>query len=134
MRRIQSNEEGGYYGEDQAVFDLAQAYQRGAVLSFHFYESLLGYEKVGINIEEFFDHMLATANFEQEARRSQQFESVVKRISDLRRNTSAREGGENPDGAPPSMDAVTRQVVISNDLIRQRRFGEARPVLEDILA
>jgi tetratricopeptide (TPR) repeat protein len=29
---------------------------------------------------------------------------------------------------------VTRQVVISNDLIRQRRFGEARPVLEEILA
>ena len=134
MRRIQSIEENGSYGEDQATFDLAQAYQRGAVLAFHFYESLLGYEKVGINIEEFFDHMLATANFEQEARRQQQFESVVKRVSDLRRTASARESGGNPDGAAGSMDALTRQVVISNDLIRQRRFGEARPVLEEILA
>jgi hypothetical protein len=134
MRRIQSNDVGGSYGDDQATFDLAQAYQRGAVLSFHFYESLLGYEKVGINIEEFFDRMLATANFEQEARRPQQFESVVKRVSDLRRIAAARESSGNPDGTAGSADAVTRKVIASDDLIRQRRFGDARPVLDQILA
>jgi len=41
LRRINAISTRGTYSEDDAVFDLAQAYLRGAVLSFHFYESLM---------------------------------------------------------------------------------------------
>ncbi|HKP84537.1 MAG TPA: hypothetical protein VJZ26_00490, partial [Blastocatellia bacterium] len=48
LRRIQAQPRSGSYGEDDAVYDLAQAYLRGAVLSFHFYDALKGFEQVGI--------------------------------------------------------------------------------------
>ena len=67
LRRIKAIATRGAYSEDDAVFDLAQAYLRGAVLSFHFYESLVGLEKVGIGMEDFFDHMVGNTKFEREA-------------------------------------------------------------------
>ncbi|HET8676619.1 MAG TPA: hypothetical protein VFO63_12565, partial [Blastocatellia bacterium] len=85
MRRIQAAETGGTYTEDDAIYDLAQNYLRGAVLAFHFYESLKGFEQVGINIEDFFDQMVATTKFEREAKRAGEFEPVVARVSAARK-------------------------------------------------
>ena len=127
MRRIQAAETGGVYTEDDAVYDLAQSYLRGAVLVFHFYESLKGFEQVGINIEDFFDQMLATTKFDREAKRAGEFEPVVARVSAARKAGSAKSGGEAEPATPVS------KVMLSDDLIRQRRYGEARPLLEEII-
>jgi tetratricopeptide (TPR) repeat protein len=127
MRRIQGMENGPAYGEDDAVFDLAQAYLRGAVLSFHFYDSLIGLEKVGISIEDFIDQMVATTKFDREVERPKEFEPVVTRVSAARRAT--------PVAPPPSPEEVLAiKIITSNELIAQRRFAEARRALEDALA
>ena len=73
--------------DDEATFELAQAYLRGAVLAFHFYEQLKGLEQVGIGIEDFYNQMLATFNGEREAKRAAEFEPVVARVSAKRRKT-----------------------------------------------
>ena len=127
MRRIQAAETGGTYTEDDAVYDLAQNYLRGAVLAFHFYESLKGFEQVGINIEDFYDQMLATTKFEREARRAGEFEPVVARVS------AARKAGGSKPGAEAEPSTAVSKVVLSDDLIRQRRYDEARPLLEEII-
>jgi tetratricopeptide (TPR) repeat protein len=132
MKRIDAAEGGAGYSEDDAVFDLAQSYLRGAALAFHFYEALTGLEKVGINIEDFFDQMVETTKFEREAERPKQFEAVVARVSAARRAAaskahSAREATETA-GNP-----IAKKIILSDDLIRQRRYGEARPILEEIL-
>jgi tetratricopeptide (TPR) repeat protein len=128
MRRIQSAASGSAYSEDDAVYDLAQDYLRGAVLAFHFYESLKGFEQVGINIEDFFDQMVATTKFDREAARAKEFEPVVARVSAAR-----KAGGANPTREAETNPALSK-ILLSDDLIRQRRFNEARPILEEMFA
>jgi tetratricopeptide (TPR) repeat protein len=133
MRRIQARTKTGSYSEDDAVYDLAQAYLRGAVLSFHFYDALKGFEQVGIGLEAFFDQMVATTKFEREAARAREFEPVVARVAEARRSKTTRpsEGGAEPAEA---YGPIPRKILLSDDLIRQRRFSDARPILESILA
>ncbi len=129
MRRLQTREGRGGYSEDDAVYDLAQAYQRGAVLSFHFYQSLIGLEKVGIGIEEFFDEMLATTKFDREALRAKEFEPTVARVMEARKTRTSNEA----EIAHALASTIAGKLVISDDLIRQRNFEEARNVLQEIL-
>ena len=134
LRRIYSIASKGTYSEDSAVFDLAQAYLRGAVLSFHFYESLNGFEKVGIGIEDFFDHMVANAKFDREAARAKEFESVVARVSASRTKSSRPNSDSEGAAAEAVIGAMGAKVLKSDDLIRQKKFGEARAILDDVLA
>jgi tetratricopeptide (TPR) repeat protein len=123
LKRIQAMEGSGTYSEDDATGDLAKAYLRGAVLCFHFYQSLIGFEKVGISIDDFFDQMLATTKFDREANRAKEFEPII-----------ARKSSAAKSAADTSLDPITKMILASDDLIRQRRFAEARPVLEQVLA
>ncbi|HEX8088656.1 MAG TPA: hypothetical protein VF762_07370 [Blastocatellia bacterium] len=133
MRRIQAQGRAGGYDEDDAVYDLAQAYLRGAVLSFHFYDALKGFEQVGIGLEAFFDQMVATAKFDREATRAREFEPVVARVSETRRAKSPRPS-EGEARTMEAVGAISNKVLLSDDLIRKRRYDEARPILESILA
>jgi tetratricopeptide (TPR) repeat protein len=115
------------------VFDLAQAYLRGAVLSFHFYESLIGLEKVGIGMEDFFDHMVANARFEREAGRAREFEPVVARVSARRSKSSRTNSGEGA-AAEAVIGPMAARILRSDDLIREKRFAEARSLLDEVVA
>jgi hypothetical protein len=128
MRRLQALAAGGSYSEDDAGFDLVQAYTRGAVLIFHFYNSLVGYEKVGISIEDAYDQMVATIKFDREGGRAKEFEPVVARVS------AARRSGSSKTEAGPAAATIASKILTSDDLIRQRRFSEARGILDEILA
>jgi tetratricopeptide (TPR) repeat protein len=133
MRRIQRQSRSGSYAEDDAVYDLAQAYLRGAVLSFHFYDALKGFEQVGIGLEAFFDQMVATAKFDREAARAREFEPVVARVSEARRAKSPRPTELEAEAVEP-VGGISKKILLSDDLIRERRYDEARPMLESILA
>jgi tetratricopeptide (TPR) repeat protein len=133
LRRINAIATRGTYSEDDAVFDLAQAYLRGAVLSFHFYESLIGLEKVGIGMEDFFDHMVANAKFEREAGRAKEFEPVVARVSARRSKSSRTNSGEGA-AAEAVIGPMAARILRSDDLIREKRFAEARSLLDEVLA
>jgi tetratricopeptide (TPR) repeat protein len=129
IRRIQPNSS---YTEDDAVFDLSQAYLKGAVLAFHFYEMLAGAEQVGISIEDTFDHMLSTARFDREATRPKDFEQTVARVSALRKARANKTSNE-PYSTSAGSGAFAERVVKSDDLIREKRYVEARAILEKVL-
>ena len=133
MRRIHAIAARGNYTEDDAMFDLAQAYLRGAVLSFHFYQSLAGLEQVGISIEDFFDQMVATASFEREAARPKEFDSLITRVSATRSKLSKSVNGEEA-AAEAMMGAMAAKILTSDDLIRKKRFAEARSILDQVLS
>jgi len=133
LRRLRAVATRGVYSEDEATYDLAQAYLRGAVLSFHFYESLMALEKVGIGIEDFFDQMVSTAKFEREAARSAEFEPVVARVS-ASRLKGPRNTGNEEAAAEAVIGAMASKILRSDDLIREKRLSEARSLLEDVLA
>jgi len=131
LRRLQAMSGGAAYGEDDATFDLAQGYLRGAVLSFHFYEALKGLEAVGISIEDFFEQMVATAKWEREATRAREFEPVVARVSAARRAKAAKPNDASATDA--AFGPVTKRILQSDDLIRQRKYAEAKGILESVL-
>jgi tetratricopeptide (TPR) repeat protein len=133
LRRIHSIATRGNYTEDEAMFDLAQAYLRGAVLSFHFYQSLAGLEQVGINIEDFFDRMIANTNFEREAARPKEFDALITRVSATRSKSSKTVDGEE-EAAEAMMGAMAAKILTSDDLIRKKRFAEARSILDAVLS
>jgi hypothetical protein len=131
LRRLQSIERSGNYSEDEARYDLAQAYLRGAVLTFHFYESLKGLENVGIGIEDFYDRMLETINFEKEEKRAAEFEPIVARVSVARKK--AGEATTKAGSGDVYTGTLTKKILDSDDLIRQKRFADARSLLEEVL-
>ncbi len=133
LRRIEAIATRGAYSEDEAVFDLAQAYLRGAVLSFHFYDSLSGLEKVGIGMEDFFEHMVGNVKFDREAGRTAEFEAVVARVSARHSNPSRTSSGEGA-AAEAAMGAMAARILQSDDLIRGKRFKEAGSILDEVLA
>ncbi len=133
MRRILASENKASYTEEDAVFDLAQAYLRGAALVFHFYESLQGLEQVGINIEDFFDEMMKGIKFDREATRPRDFEPVVARVTASRAAAGPKSSSNATSAAEPGASTVAAKILLSDDLIRNRRFEEARPVLEEVL-
>lgn len=133
LRRIQAIATRANYGEDDAQFDLAQAYLRGAVLSFHFYDSLIGLEKVGIGMEDFFDQMVATTKFDREAARKREIDPLVARVS-ARRFKAGPNAGSEAASAKAVIGAMAAKILASDDLIREKRFAEARSILDEILA
>lgn len=133
MRRLASIATRGSYTEDDAQYDVAQAYLNGAVLSFHFYEALMGLEKVGISLEDFFDEMVATSDFDREGKRSKDFESLVARVSASRAKPSKNLSAET--AAPAATGAgASQMLLLADELIRQRRYVEARSKLTEVLA
>jgi tetratricopeptide (TPR) repeat protein len=132
MRVIEAKQTRSNYNEEDAVFDLAQAYLRGAVLVFHFYEALQGLEKVGISIEDFYDQMLATTKFDREAMRAKEFEPIVAKVS-ARRASTAKSESREATAAAAMANTIAGKILLSDDLIRQRRFGDAQSILSEIL-
>jgi tetratricopeptide (TPR) repeat protein len=133
LRRIQAIATRGSYSEEDAQFDLAQAYLKGAVLSFHFYDSLAGLEKVGISMEDFFDQMVATTKFDREAARGKEFEPMIARVS-ARRAKSSKNVNSETSSAEAVIGAMASKILMTDDLIRQKRFADARSILDEVLA
>ena len=128
MRRMRSIATRGSYSEDDALYDVAQAYLGGAVLSFHFYNTLSGLEKVGISFEDVFDEMVATTNFEREAGRAKEFEPLVARVTASRAKPAKTASRDDV-----AMGSLASKLLASDDLIRQKKFTEARVILSDVL-
>ena len=133
LRRLRAIAARGGYSDDDAMYDLAQAYLRGAVLSFHFYESLMGLEQVGIGIEDFFDQMVATAKFDRESARPKEFESLITRVG-ASRSKNPKSTGTEGAAAEAVIGAMASKLLKSDDLIREKRFSEARSLLDEVLA
>lgn len=133
FKMMQSARTGVPYTQDDAVFDLARAYQGGSVLAFHFFDALAGYEKVGIGIEDFVEQMLATTDWDKEAARPQEFGPIVARVREARAKapTATEEAAARPiEGLSPEL---TSKIVLSDELIRDKKYDQAQPVLEEVL-
>jgi tetratricopeptide (TPR) repeat protein len=81
-------------------------------------------------MEDFFEQMLATVKWDREATRAKDFEAVVARVAEKRARAPRPAEAERVEPATP----LAKKILASDDLIRERRFGEARPMLEEVLA
>ncbi|HJQ32111.1 MAG TPA: hypothetical protein VJ866_08030 [Pyrinomonadaceae bacterium] len=114
--------------DDAAVAQLAEAYERGAVLAFHFADQLRGVEGAGFDISNFIPDMIAAFNLERELKRPAEYAAAVARDRDARRRAMEARAKEAATPAPEA-DARRAALVKSlndvNDLLRVRNYEEA---------
>ncbi|MBX7223401.1 MAG: hypothetical protein K1Y36_26040 [Blastocatellia bacterium] len=110
--------------QEDALFDVGTAYDRGAVLAYHFFEQLDILEKVGIDISEQFPKMLDSIDFTHEKKRAE--ETVA-----LRERVKKRRAEAPPVTAPDT--SIRARLAQADTLLGSRRFNEAKPLLEGIL-
>jgi hypothetical protein len=113
--------------DDSAVAQLAEAYERGAVLSFHFAEQLRGVEGAGFDIANFVPDMIAAFNLERELKRPAEYAATVTRARASRRR-AAEERAKETTPAPEADErraALIKNLNDVNDLLRVRNYEEA---------
>jgi hypothetical protein len=113
--------------QDSTTAQLAEAYERGAVLSFHFADQLRGIEGAGFDVANYMPDMVAAFTVERELKRPAEFAAVVARVRESRRRTleaSAKETAEAPP-ADERRAALLKSLGDVNDLLRLRNYDEA---------
>jgi len=111
---------------DSATAQLADAYERGAVLSFYFAEQLASLEGSGFDIANFITPMVADFKVERETTRPAEFAAAVERVREARRR-AATERANATESAPADEARATllKSLADVDDLLRVRNYTEA---------
>jgi hypothetical protein len=111
---------------DSATAQLAEAYERGAVLSFYFAEQLASLEGSGFDISNFISPMVADFKTDREMSRPAEFAPAVERAREARRRASA-ERAATAEAAPAddTRTALMKSLADVDDLLRVRNYSEA---------
>jgi hypothetical protein len=114
--------------EDEALYELSQAYERGAVLVFNFYDKMKAYEAVGVNLRDYYGDLLQNIDFEKEATRLDEY---AQRFARLRQ---ARLEATIAPAPPPTISNADEKLVArlneADQMIRARKYADAKAVLE----
>ncbi|HEV2859488.1 MAG TPA: hypothetical protein VGX48_00620 [Pyrinomonadaceae bacterium] len=112
--------------KDSTVAQLAEAYERGAVLSFYFAEQLRGIEGSGFDISNFIQPMMADLKVERELARPGEYAPVVARVAEARRR-AADESARQPAAGPRDerQAALVKSLGDVEDLLRVKNYEEA---------
>jgi len=118
------------YEEADALYDLSLAYERGAVLVFHFYDQMKAYESAGVNLKDYYGAMLRQIDFEREAGRLEEYAQRLARYKQARLELAA---------APPPAatisnadDQVVARILEADRLITERKYADARAILAGV--
>lgn len=111
--------------DDSATAQLADAYERGAVLSFYFAEQLKGLEGSGFDVANFISPMVADFKLERETNRPAEFAAAVERAREARRRASAERAAEATPPTDEARAALIKSLADVDDLLRVRNYAEA---------
>ena len=123
---------------DATVADLAEAYERGAVLAFYFAEQLKGLEESGFDITNFLADMITSFDVAKESRRPTEYAAARTRaLAYAAARRAAAPLADNPGELSPEEArrlALFRQLDEINDLLRARNYAEAETRARALLA
>ena len=113
--------------EDSATAQLADAYERGAVLSFYFAEQLKGLEGSGFDVGNFVSPMVADFKPDREMTRPAEYASAVARVREARARAAAERASAAVEAGPadPARAALAKGLADVNELLRVRNYEEA---------
>ncbi len=124
---------------DEAIAQLADAYERGAVLAFYFTEQLRGTETSGFDITSSFADMIASVDPARELRRMA--ENAEARARGLASQKARREavkaaragsgGVEDDDNSPQAV--LLNKLIEVDGLLRLRNYADAEARLKALL-
>lgn len=109
--------------EEDALYEVHQARERGAALAVHFYEQLAVLDQTGLDILEWLPKMVESISETREGKRGAEFAELGPKVEKRRAEAAAKIVGS------PKLAKLAQ----ADDLLRARRYDEARPILEDIL-
>ncbi|HEY0083912.1 MAG TPA: tetratricopeptide repeat protein [Pyrinomonadaceae bacterium] len=122
--------------EDELTAQLADAYERGAVLAFYFSEQLRDQEIAGFDFADFFSDMMTRVDIARERLRPAEYASARTRVAALRRE--AARAASNRTGAETRADqaraALDKSIADINQLLRAKNYTEAETRLRALLA
>ena len=128
--------------EDELTAQLADAYERGALLSFYFSEQLRDQEIAGFDVANFFTDMIARIDPARELKRPEEYAAARERALAARRaarqlrtaagdtaNTTA--DNEGPEAA--RREALIKHLDAANELLRLKKYDEAEARLKALM-
>ncbi|HEX8492822.1 MAG TPA: hypothetical protein VF658_08285 [Pyrinomonadaceae bacterium] len=122
---------------DEAITQLSDAYERGAVLAFYFTEQLRGTETSGFDITSSFADMIASFDPAREARRlAENAEARTRGLAAQKARRDSQkatpgEGVETDDHSPRAV--LLKNLIEVDELLRQRNYTEAESRLRALL-
>ena len=116
--------------EAEAIYELSLAYERGAVLVYHFYHQIAAFEGAGINLRDYFASMLEKIDFEREARRLDEYAQRIARYKQSRLELASRPS--LPSTISNADAQLAGRILEADSLIKARRYGDARAILEAV--
>lgn len=122
---------------DEAIAQLGDAYERGAVLAFYFTEQLRGTETSGFDISSSFVDMIASFDTAREARRLADNSEARERgraaqKARLEAQKAAQASGIEVDENAPRA-ALLKKLIEVDDLLRLKNYAEAETRLRSLL-
>ncbi|MDQ1558976.1 MAG: hypothetical protein QOD32_2036 [Pyrinomonadaceae bacterium] len=121
--------------EDELTAQLADAYERGAVLAFYFSEQLRDQEIAGFDFADFFSDMMTRVDPARERLRPAEYAAARERVAALRREAaralSNRTGDETR--ADERRLALDKSIADINELLRAKNYTEAETRLRALL-
>lgn len=107
----------GNFTADDATYSMSQYYQQGAVLVYHFYDTMLVLERAGVDIRDLFTSLLTNIDFAKEAKRMEAVPAAKARLEERRTTVSP----------------IIKSFIEIDELIQQRQYPQAQSKLADIL-
>jgi hypothetical protein len=119
--------------EDESIAQLADAYERGAVLDFYFAEQLRGVESSGFDIAASFADMINSIDAAREARRLDEVKPQRERAMLARLEAKRRAAASNDE---PEIDARRARLIQNlkdvDEMLRLKRYEEAENRLKQL--
>ncbi|HEV2881389.1 MAG TPA: tetratricopeptide repeat protein [Pyrinomonadaceae bacterium] len=122
--------------EDELNAQLADAYERGAVLAFYFSEQLRDQEIAGFDFADFFADMMTRVDVARERLRPAEYASARERVAALRREAAraaANRTGEETR-ADSARAALDKSIAEINQLLRAKNYTEAETRLRALMS
>lgn len=124
--------------QDETVARLAEEYEKGAVLSFHFADQLKGIESAGFDLANFLPDMIASFDPVREAKRPSEYAETVQRATAAREaRTAARRSqtdlNAGSEGGNAKEAALVRDLSAVEDTLRNKDYNGAESRLREML-
>jgi tetratricopeptide (TPR) repeat protein len=124
--------------EDEAIAQLAEAYERGAVLAFYFADQLRGIETSGFDVANFFADMIASFDPARELARPAEYAAARERALSARKARLVEQAADKESSEEKGTDASRRVALVKHlgeveKMLRARNYESAVERLRSLL-
>jgi hypothetical protein len=118
--------------DEEAIYRLSLAYERGAVLVYHFFDQVRAFESAGASLKDYYGSMLARENvdFEKEANRLKDYEAKIASYKKMQQELASR------PVMPMTISNADAQIASrlneADEFIKAKNYADARVILTAI--